>query len=346
MAEQGKPEKGKLTGNINSLFSRYTGKEKLEEEISRLNSRIAELEAEAGILQKRMDKCAESEKRAVAAKQAAEESLNAAEVRIVTLEHELESHKGSAPSQAGYRLVETLSLRRAKDHLQSLSSLRSSSADLLTAYMPPGRSLSGEAYRDMPAALIDPEALQLIQRTDSSTGWVLFYDPGHLVNELLVPPFQVGHAEWSAGSSFNVEPLLKLIEREEAALVIVAHAGESLVAYSRDSGETDFYELVRSNVKSKHSKGGFSQRRFERLRDEEVVHHAEKARAALIKLLGSLQVAPDYFLLGGDEQLAKAISSGVAEDTPRLVSSADVRIEKHNINEIMKQMLVLRRYKL
>lgn len=346
MAEQGKSEKGKLTGNINSLFGRYTGKEKLEEEIGRLNSHIAELEVEVGVLQRRMDKCAENEKKAVAAKQAAEESLNAAEVRIVTLEHELEFLKESAPLQAGYRLVETLFLRRAQAHLQSLSSLRSASSDLLTVYMPPGRSLSGEAYRDMPAALIDPEDLQLIQKTDSSTGYVLFYDPGHLVNELLVPPFPVGNAEWSAGSSFNVEPLLKLMGREEAALVVVAHAGESLVAYSRDSREMDSYELVRSNVKSKHSKGGFSQRRFERLRDEEVVHHAEKARDALEKLLESLQVAPDYLLLGGDEQLAKMISSGIAEDIPRLVSSADVHIEKHNVNEIMKQVLVLRRYKL
>lgn len=346
MAEQDKSEKGRLTGNINSIVSRYTGKEKLEEEIGRLNSHIAELQLEISILQKRMDKSAENEKKAVAAKQTAEEGLNAAEVRIVTLEHELESRKEPAPSQAGYRLVETLSLRRAQDHLISLSSLRSSSADLLTAYLPPGRSLSGEAYKDMPAACIDPEALQLIQKIESSTGCVLFYDPGHLVNELLVPPFPVGTAEWSAGSSFNVEPLMKLMDCEEAALIVIAHAGESLVAYSRDSRETDSYELVRSNVKSKHSKGGFSQRRFERLRDEEVVHHAEKVRAALIKLLESLQVAPDYLLLGGDEQLAKMISSDIAEGLPRLVSSADVRIEKYNIPEIMKQMLVLRRYKL
>ncbi|AFV23203.1 hypothetical protein Mpsy_0994 [Methanolobus psychrophilus R15] len=346
MTEKGKIEKGKLADNINSLFGRYTGKEKLEEEIDRLHSHIVELRLDISTLQRRMDKSAENEKKAVAAKQVAEENLNIAEVRVRTLEHELEIQKETCPSQAAYRLVETLSPRKAQDYMHSLSSLRSPSADLLTIYVPAFHSLSDEPYRGIPEGQIDPESLELIQKIESSNGCVLFYDPDHLVNELVIPPFPVENAVWQAGDSFNVTPLSMLLEGEEAALVIVAHAGESLAGYSRDSRTFDSYEIIRSNVKSKHSKGGFSQRRFERLRDEEVVHHAEKVRSALVKILESLEESPDYLLIGGDQQMAKMITTGIAEDIPRLLSSADVHIEKHNPDDILKQMLILRRYKL
>jgi len=76
------------------------------------------------------------------------------------------------------------------------------------------------------------------------------------------------------------------------------------------------------------------------------VHHAEKVRIALVKMLESLEESPDYLLIGGDQQVAKMITAGIAEDIPRLLSSADVHIEKHNLDDILKQMLVLRRYKL
>jgi hypothetical protein len=347
MTEKGRTEKGKLADNINSLFGRYTGKEKLEEEIERLNSHLAELKLDIGVLQKKMDKSYETERRAVAARQVAEENLNTAEVKVRTLEHELEVRTEEAcSSQAGYRLVETLSLRKAKDYVLALSSLRSPYADLLTAYLPPDHSISGEPYRHMPSGQIDPESAQLIQKIGSSTGCVLFYDPGHMVNELVIPPFPVENAEWQAGESFNVTPLGRLLDREDAALVIVAHAGESLAGYSRDSRTFDSYEIIRSNVKSKHSKGGFSQRRFERLREEEVVHHAQKVRSALVKILEPLDEAPDHMLIGGDQQVAKMVTEGIAEDIPRLLSSADMRIEKNNPDDILKQMLVLRRYKL
>ncbi len=347
MTEKSRTEKGKLAGNINSLFGRYMGKEKLEEEIERLNSHIAELKLDIGVLQRKMDKSYEGERKAVAARQVAEENLNIAEVKVRTLEHELEVRTEQACSaQAGYRLVETLSLHKARDYIHALSSLSSPYADLLTAYIPADNSLSGEPYRDMPSGQMDPESVQLIQKIGSSTGCVLFYDPRHMVNELVVPPFPVENAWWQAGESFNVTPLSRLMDREDAALVIVAHAGESLAGYSPDSRTFASYEIIRSNVKSKHSKGGFSQRRFERLREEEVVHHAQKVRSALVKILEPLDEAPDHMLIGGDPQVAKMATDGIAEDIPRLLSSADLRIEKNNPDDLLKHMLVLRRYKL
>jgi peptide subunit release factor 1 (eRF1) len=48
-----------------------------------------------------------------------------------------------------------------------------------------------------------------------------------------------------------------------------------------EGGERGAFEGFESGVKSDHSKGGFSQSRFERLRDEQIAEHVEKCEAAL-----------------------------------------------------------------
>lgn len=345
MKARDSPEKNKLTDNITSLFSKYTGKEKLLEEIDRLSSHKAELELELNIMQKRMDKGAESEKRAVAAKQAAEEALNATMVKVRTLEHELEQRK-DASSQVPSHFVESMPRQKAKRFVDTISSLRATSSQLLTVYIPPGHTLSEDSYRGMSSEHLGPETLQLLQKIDSGTGCVIFSDPQYLVSELVIPPFPVEHASWQVGEAFHIAPFDRLLGRGVCALVVIAHAGESLVGYTQDMEHFDACEVVRSNVKSKHTKGGFSQRRFERLRDEEIVYHAEKATDAIEKMSGSSDISPEYVLLCGDHSLARSITEDIAEDIPRLYPSADPRIEKNDPDSLLDQILVMKRYKL
>jgi peptide subunit release factor 1 (eRF1) len=48
-----------------------------------------------------------------------------------------------------------------------------------------------------------------------------------------------------------------------------------------EGGERQSFEGFESDVKSDHSKGGFSQSRFERIRDDQIREHVEKCKAAL-----------------------------------------------------------------
>jgi len=67
-----------------------------------------------------------------------------------------------------------------------------------------------------------------------------------------------------------------------------------------DGGDLTDVETVETDVKSTHSKGGFSQSRFERRRDEQVATHLDDCRAVLdrrdperLVLLGERTVLDD-----------------------------------------------------
>jgi hypothetical protein len=53
----------------------------------------------------------------------------------------------------------------------------------------------------------------------------------------------------------------------------------------------------------------------------------------------------DYLFIAGDLQLAKEITENVPIDIKQIFSSSDIRIEKHNISDILTQLLVCRRYR-
>ena len=338
--------KEKVVDNVNYLFNKYTGKDKLEEQVDRLQSHMVELELDLKVCRNKLDKCTANEKKAVASKQDAEEALKIAGSRIGTLEHELDRYKEQHSDQLSFSHVDILSLHRIQDYISTLSSIRSGDSNLLTLYASPG-SMIPDIFGNEPVdEYIDPTTLHLLEKMDHQNGFVLFHDRNLLVNEAIVPPFPVEISGWGYGSSFNTESLLKMISRESSVCILLAHAGESMVGYSLDSRHLDSYEIVRSNVKSKHNKGGFSQRRFERLRDEEIVHHAEKVREALRALISDLEFDLDHLIIAGDQNLANLIIKDTGIDLPLLFSSADIRLEKHVPDDLLKQLFVSRRYKL
>ena len=99
------------------------------------------------------------------------------------------------------------------------------------------------------------------------------------------------------------------------------------------------YKVVRSSVKEKHTKGGMSQRRFERLRDEDIRHHAEKARGVFEALVDEYKDELKMVVASGEHNLIEEITGADSEyryPFPLLIRSIDTKakIEKHNIDKI------------
>ncbi|MBU4185096.1 MAG: hypothetical protein KKC23_02645 [Proteobacteria bacterium] len=69
------------------------------------------------------------------------------------------------------------------------------------------------------------------------------------------------------------------------------------------------HEIIRSSVMGKHSKGGWSQKRFQSLVEEDVRHHADKVRAALAPMMGKHKDI-QYVIAGGEGKLIKIILEG------------------------------------
>ncbi|TGC11355.1 Vms1/Ankzf1 family peptidyl-tRNA hydrolase [Methanolobus halotolerans] len=338
-------EKDGVINNINYIFKKYSGKEELENEVSKLQSHLLELELNVKAANTRYEKSAVSEKKAVAAKQESEEKLKSAEVRLRTLEHELEKQRIDTAGDLCFTRRDQFGQQRVEEFILSLSSIKYPPGSLSTVYIAAGAVLDGLQDHEAVVERIDSETLAMVDKVTSSTGYVLFHSPDHLVNELLVPPLPLNTSQWTTGDTFDTDLLLGSLRNNVSICVLLAHAGESFVGYSLDSEEFDSFQMIKSNVKAKHAKGGFSQRRFERLRDEDIAHHIDKVRSSLKDMLEEFEGNTDYLILAGDPQLAKEMAADISPDIEQIISSSDVRLEKQNISDILKQLLVYRRYR-
>jgi len=121
-------------------------------------------------------------------------------------------------------------------------------------------------------------------------------DDAGLVSAALRPPVQPpdGHG-WGPEFDLDRERFVPTGSHAVALLradvfAVGEYAGTERVAF----------EGFESDVQASHSKGGFSQARFERLRDEQVERHLEQCREALA------DVSADRLYLVGDEAALEA----------------------------------------
>lgn len=232
-----------------------------------LKERIAALEEEKRHLRRRTE--AEEERRgeAVTARQRAEERVNRLEDRIAELEDRVERQRGEEPDFE-FRRKEAVRGGRLADVLSRLRSFRTGPEGALSAYVADADALPSpveEALGDR-AALVRRAAPALV-----------YLDDAGLVSAALAPPLPPeAFDEWS--DSFRVDDdWFRPTGRFAFALV----RSDLFACGVYEGDERVSFEGFESQVKSDHSKGGFSQGRFERIRDGQIAAHLEEAREAL-----------------------------------------------------------------
>lgn len=324
------------------MFNKYSGKEKLEDEIDRLQSHILELQID----RKRIEKNETTAKRALAAKQEAEEKLKAANVKIETLTHQLEEKRAEASEEISFVLIEEIAPLQMKSYTSQLASIRSDHDSLITAYINEKEmNLNAGISKDVMKE-IDQNSQYLLQKIKSDTGYVLFYDRMRMVREVIIPALPFEKSSVEIGPSFRTGMLKDTLTKDINVCILAAHAGESLIGISSDKMGFDEDMIIRSSVKAKHTKGGFSQRRFERLRDEDIDHHVEKVRNALKNMLEHATVDIDMIIVCGDTVLANYILENIDTDIAIMERNIDAKIEKHDTDSIIRNIFSCRRYKL
>lgn len=269
------------------MFDRLLGRASLKE-------RIAELEDEKRRLQNQLD--AESERRSEAAhkRQEAEERVNRLEDRIAELEDRVE-RSGDAGGAGGgsepeFRHEDRIRGERLDEILDRLASFETGPEGALTAMLADG-SVPG-AVRE---SLGDRAPL-----AERASPCVLVHDDAGLVSATLRPPLAPEpFVEWSNGFRINCDWFQP---PEQYALAVVRADLFALGIY--EHGERVEYEGFESDVKGTHSKGGFSQGRFERRRDAQIDEHLEKCEAALADAPDPLYVVGEKTLLGEFEDQA------------------------------------------
>jgi peptide subunit release factor 1 (eRF1) len=268
-----------------------------------LKERIADLEEENHHLERQLE--AEKERRAdaVSERQTAEERVNRLEDRIAELEGEINRLESDELADHEFRGREQLRGERLGEILDRLGSVTTEPEGALTAYVDTG---------DLPDAVRDGfgDRAGLVAR--AAPCLAVTDDAGLVSATLSVPNPPARFAEWSDG--FDIERSW-LEPTGEFALALVR---SDLFAMGEYDGRerTGFYGFD-SDLKSKHSKGGFSQARFERLRDEQIETHVDRCLEALDERTADrLFVVGERTVLGQFSDVADATATVDATGEP------------------------------
>ncbi|MFC7153966.1 Vms1/Ankzf1 family peptidyl-tRNA hydrolase [Halomarina halobia] len=235
-----------------------------------LRDRIDDLEEERRHLERRLDAERERRSEAVTARQEAEERVNRLEDRIAGLRGELDER--DAPDLA-FRHREAMGRRRTESVLDRLECVATGPEGALSAMVADGGEVPG------PLADLLGERRALVAR---AAPCLVYADDAHLVGVALSPPLAPDpFCEW--GDGFRVEREWFLPSGRHA-LALVRADTFALGVY--DGDERVSSEGFESDVKEQHSKGGFSQGRFERVRDGQIRDHLDRCAEALDQVGG------------------------------------------------------------
>ncbi len=306
-----------------------------KEEIKTLKAKVARLEEENRKLSLQLEKREEKTKRTVATKQEVDRELNEAKQRISNLESELDKSKKGTESEMSFCFSESLTGNKLSEILFLLDSIRSEISTLITIYLVKDGTL--ENVPEDIAAKIESPTRQLIEKIESSTGKVIFYDTNRIVRLVMLPVFPVLCSEYDIDRQFKTEPLKNCLKNDKT-LVINAHAGETFIGIVEADSFVE-HGIIRSSVMGKHSKGGWSQKRFQSLVEEDVKHHADKVRDALLPLIDKNKDL-QYVIAGGDEKLIKMILERY--EYPVITKSIDA--QALNRQQVLKEVMSVRLY--
>ena len=270
-----------------------------------LKARIAELEDERDALAGQLEGESDRRKEAVRARQEAEAEVNRLEDRITELEDRVDRLSGDDDG-LDFRGTEELRGERLREVLRRLDSVSTGPEGALTAVVPDEQSLPSSVE----AAFSDRSPL--VRR---ATPCVALTDDASLVSVALAPPRLPDRFDaWSDGFDLErdwfapgSETVVALVRSDLFAL---GHYEDGALVY-----ETGF----ESDVKSAHSKGGFSQRRFERIRDGQIDDHVEECHDALDESLGDgtdLVVLGERTVLGAFRERASLTATVDASGEP------------------------------
>jgi peptide subunit release factor 1 (eRF1) len=226
-----------------------------------LKTRIEELEEEKHHLERRVE--AEEERRAdaVSARQDAEERVNRLEDRIEELQDRVE-RLGGEEETVDFRGVETLRGARLDDVLARLGSVETSPEGALTAMV------DDEVPDTVRDVLGDRSPL-----VSRAAPCLVCTDDAGLVSVALTPPLAPDpFCEW--GERFDVDESW-FRPTGEFGFALVRSDLFALGVY--DGSDRQSAETFETDVMNNHSKGGFSQARFERRRDQQVDDHLDEA---------------------------------------------------------------------
>jgi len=140
--------------------------------------------------------------------------------------------------------------------------------------------------------VIAPDIMQLV--TSSPKGSVLFW--GTSKKCLILPPFPITETHVAPG--YDAEPLRSLLNQNLSIALILVRLGAYAIGICQGEKLIDS-KTGTGLVHARHKKGGSSQRRFQRRRENQIHHFLERVCGHAQEHLASYASSLDYLVYGG-----------------------------------------------
>ena len=243
------------------MIDRLLGRAELKERIEELTEEKRHLERRAA---------AEEERRsdAVADRQRAEERVNELEHRVESLEERL-SRAEETEASVEFRRVTDRRGPEVADALDRFRAVESAGPEgLLTAFVPDADAV--------PATVADwfGDRTALVRRAAPA---VVLADDTGAVSAAVTPPIEPEPFDrW--GTRFRLEDAWF---RPTGRFAFAVVRSDTFAVGTYEGSERVAFEGFTTDVKSAHSKGGFSQGRFERRREGQIDDHLDRVNEAI-----------------------------------------------------------------
>lgn len=256
-----------------------------EERIEELEQKLENLEEEKEKIQNQYE--AEKDRRSKLSreKQKAQEELNRLKDKVKGLKGKQKEKKESKNTQ-----LNDISYRKAYSLLKKLSTIEDEKEELVTVQSP--RKFEGfDRKKDLKNSVGKGTFKELSGRKSFTA--FLDEDLGNWLIE--TRPFF--REKMSISRNFETSEMLEFMEREK--IWVLLSAGNTKI-FRESQGEVEEVEHLKSRIEEKHSKGGFSQGRFERKRKEQISQYMDEVKEFVEGL------DEEVFLLG-DERFCEKV---------------------------------------
>lgn len=288
------------------MFDSLFGSEK-EKRIEELEEKLEEKEKSLENLRKELDKEKDRAKAAITEKQRTDKELKNYKHKLESKEEKIKNITEKEEDQKSKRVLE-LSQSESKEFVNLFSTIKSDNKNLITHYT---RKLD---------EIEDKQVKSKVKKLNSGTGFVHINDNFNIINCLIIPPLPIKNS-FHREKKFFLEKLKENLKGTEKKLLFISlHAGKSGIGVIK---EEDFqrFKVIKSRIRNKHSKGGFSQQRFQRNRKKQIDEHLEK----VIEKTKDFNEKTDLIILNGNSEMKSTFKNKFSTDTKILDKSLDIK---------------------
>lgn len=245
----------------------------------------------------------------------------------------------------------------AEIDLRKLSEISTSDRSCLSIYLSGQKSVKdlSDKFKEMRKVLGKENGMDEREHFDNNVDFVLKYLKGNPLKSGSLCIFSCWILDFFEAYPINasvkdvirldsspyIRPLAELQDEYENAAVVIADNKKARI-YMISSLVAGSEESITGDIKNHVKKGGWSQQRYERRRDKEIIHYAKDITDALIELHKNESFR--RIVLAGGKEIIQAIEKYLPKNLQKLVSTKamDIKSVDNVINHEIMDILTVR----